>query len=821
MHELGLLRAHPRRLHPSLFCPDASGSSSVLQSVVLFKSNARRAADQPAETIPPPTDLEMPESHTDTFLHLFHDLNICHKLNDKTLLFPTTWPTRRRAAGPGVRCRAESLQPMPACSACTVPLLPARPLARLGRRLHSTVADLKEARPLLLRRQSGARPAAAASPDSPARLPAAVLLLHRGGRLRPDSQPEQPARSAAGSASCSASGPSICCWRRGFMVKHDDGRFGIQLGDSGVELELCVLSQSRNFAPIGLLVDEVDLLLRHLVSRPGQLRGGRLRRPLCPSGYRTGAPRCTGSATDFCAERALTSGRCAALGAAPPRKSAQLVPELLFADVDRVGHCGGRNGSGLRREPDCLLGEGAFGSVYRACRLTSPSSCASCPGRRGSLQHAESGKRRPPPTRRPRAESAADSLVQLERARRLDQGHRRPETDARHEATPFLVAFRGICLRRALLPHRAGPPSALWLSVREEARKQRSRHRPAAGRQLKLQDGVRACCTATSSPTTLLVFSKDPAARLHVKLGDYGTSLNTGLQGTTRRQGGPGLHGARAVKLPLCLPPEAGRPWGQPRSRLVCQLDKQRLPATLLTCAAGRPDVKTVPSIPPASFITGPERGSCSAACASLIAESGRLFYDSESPVRQIEIPLPRRPASPTKISGHPARFRSAFPFFIPAFSMAEPSGPMGNPRQRYGGRVLLSGDMVLYELICGERLPFSKVPAARNLTKVVTGLDGGGDRAAPPFMRRQLGQQVLASSSPGAPGPPRLAFALPWETHSRWALERFIALPTDGGSAGLRAPVDGSGLQERDGGGIPDFVGAMRGADFVPALPK
>ncbi|PAA77561.1 hypothetical protein BOX15_Mlig024703g2 [Macrostomum lignano] len=542
------------------------------------------------------------------------------------------------------------------------------------------------------------------------------------------------------------------------MVKHDDGRFGIQLGDSGVELELCVLSQSRNFAPIGLLVDEVDLLLdtwfpglasfeedgyADVAEDDGEsnadegLVGGAtsgLMRRLVP------CPECLSSLMDggyvslsalservpdwrakvhwlgyrLCAERALTGRplRCPRCGAAPEPRS--LVPELLFADVDRsaIVEAGRLR---LRREPDCLLGEGAFGSVYRAWlgdtqvaakiskflenfvdqqqqQTDEPVKLRLQSGRRGSSS-TRSLESAGATNEAPSAESAADSLVQLERARRLDQaidGLKR----MRHEAnvlqalrSPFLVAFRGICLEPLCFLTELAPLGSL-AEVREEARKQRPGTALPLGRQLsyKMAYEVITAVAYMHSLSVLyrdlksdnvLVFSKDPAARLHVKLGDYGTSLNTGLQGTTGRQGTPGY----------------------------------MAPEVLRDCT-----------------------------------------YDEKVDV--------------------------------------------------------YSFGMVLYELICGER-PFSKLPSSENLTKVV--LDGGhpeftvqeAEQAA--FMG-QLAQQCWRLS-PGA-RPTAAGIRVAMETHSRWALERFIALPNDG-AARTEAPVEAA-AEERDGGGIPDFVGAM-----------
>uniref|UniRef100_A0A1I8HWN9 ANK_REP_REGION domain-containing protein n=1 Tax=Macrostomum lignano TaxID=282301 RepID=A0A1I8HWN9_9PLAT len=488
------------------FEKDAEWFLFVLQSVVLFKSTAtlsQRGELQISQLKRFLTaDLEMPESHTDTFLHLFHDLNICHKLNDKTLLFPNDLAERPTEPLDPEYVPRESLQPCRALlRVYRFPYFPPGLWPRLVARLHSTRG-----------------------------LPAAVLLLHRGG----DSVQilSRSSRSLGGwERELLGKRTSICCWRRGFMVKHDDGRFGIQLGDSGVELELCVLSQSRNFAPIGLLVDEVDLLLdtwfpglasfeedgyADVAEDDGESNAdeglvggatsGLMRRLRVPDwrakvhwfGYR------------LCAERALTSRplRCPRCGAAPEPRS--LVPELLFADVDRsaIVEAGRLR---LRREPDCLLGEGAFGSVYRAWlgdtqvaakiskflenfvdqqqqQTDEPVKLRLLSGRRGSSS-TRSLESAGATNEAPSAESAADSLVQLERARRLDQaidGLKR----MRHEAnvlqalrSPFLVAFRGICLEPLCFLTELAPLGSL-AEVREEARKQRPGTALPLGRQL-------------------------------------------------------------------------------------------------------------------------------------------------------------------------------------------------------------------------------------------------------------------------------------------------------------------------------------------------
>uniref|UniRef100_A0A1I8ISD4 Protein kinase domain-containing protein n=1 Tax=Macrostomum lignano TaxID=282301 RepID=A0A1I8ISD4_9PLAT len=753
MHELGLLLHIRGDFNPSLFCPDAEWFLFVLQSVVLFKSTAtlsQRGELQISQLKRFLTaDLEMPESHTDTFLHLFHDLNICHKLNDKTLLFPNDLAERPTEPLDPEYVPRESLQPCRALlRVYRFPYFPPGLWPRLAARLHATVADLKERarffyagnrrrdQPRLLARQ----PSAASRLLYSSSIGAAdsVQILSRSSRSLGGWERELLGKRT-----------SICCWRRGFMVKHDDGRFGIQLGDSGVELELCVLSQSRNFAPIGLLVDEVDLLLdtwfpglasfeedgyADVAEDDGEsnadegLVGGAtsgLMRRLVP------CPECLSSLMDggyvslsalservpdwrakvhwlgyrLCAERALT-GR--------PLRCPRLVPELLFADVDRsaIVEAGRLR---LRREPDCLLGEGAFGSVYRAWlgdtqvaakiskflenfvdqqqqQTDEPVKLRLQSGRRGSSS-TRSLESAGATNEAPSAESAADSLVQLERARRLDQaidGLKR----MRHEAnvlqalrSPFLVAFRGICLEPLCFLTELAPLGSL-AEVREEARKQRPGTALPLGRQLsyKMAYEVITAVAYMHSLSVLyrdlksdnvLVFSKDPAARLHVKLGDYGTSLNTGLQGTTGRQGTPGY----------------------------------MAPEVLRDCT-----------------------------------------YDEKVDV--------------------------------------------------------YSFGMVLYELICGER-PFSKLPSSENLTKVV--LDGGhpeftvqeAEQAA--FMG-QLAQQCWRLS-PGA-RPTAAGIRVAMETHSRWALERFIALPNDG-AARTEAPVEAA-AEERDGGGIPDFVGAM-----------
>uniref|UniRef100_A0A1I8F7J9 COR domain-containing protein n=1 Tax=Macrostomum lignano TaxID=282301 RepID=A0A1I8F7J9_9PLAT len=532
MHELGLLLHIRGDFNPSLFCPDAEWFLFVLQSVVLFKSTAtlsQRGELQISQLKRFLTaDLEMPESHTDTFLHLFHDLNICHKLNDKTLLFPNDLAERpTEPLDPEyVRARVPAALPRPA-PRVPLPLLPSRSLARLAARLHATVADLKERarffyapaigardQPRLLARQPSAAPGCCTPPPS--------------GRPTPRSS-----RSLGGwERELLGKRTSICCWRRGFMVKHDDGRFGIQLGDSGVELELCELR------PIGLLVDEVDLLLDTWFPGLASFEedgyadvaedDGESKTPmkgcLMDGGY-VSLSALSERVPDWrakvhwlgyrlCAERALTGRplRCPRCGAAPERAASW--PELLFADVDRsaIVEAGRLR---LRREPDCLLGEGAFGSVYRAwllgdtqvaakiskflenftqtdepVKLRLQSGFAEAPPARGVWkaparpQRGASGNRR------------ADSLVQLgERARRLDQaidGLKR----MRHEAnvlqalrSPFLVAFvRGICWSRSASSP-GGALGSLPLSiVRESARKQRAGTRPAAGAASQLQD---------------------------------------------------------------------------------------------------------------------------------------------------------------------------------------------------------------------------------------------------------------------------------------------------------------------------------------------
>uniref|UniRef100_A0A1I8F244 Protein kinase domain-containing protein n=1 Tax=Macrostomum lignano TaxID=282301 RepID=A0A1I8F244_9PLAT len=259
----------------------------------------------------------------------------------------------------------------------------------------------------------------------------------------------------------------------------------------------------------------------------------------------------------LCAERALTSRplRCPRCGAAPEPRS--LVPELLFADVDRsaIVEAGRLR---LRREPDCLLGEGAFGSVYRAWLGDTQVAAKISKFLENFVDQQQQQTDEPVKLRlltrslesagatneAPSAESAADSLVQLERARRLDQaidGLKR----MRHEAnvlqalrSPFLVAFRGICLEPLCFLTELAPLGSL-AEVREEARKQRPGTALPLGRQLSYKMAYERAVPRPQVRQRAGLL-QGPAARLHVKLGDYGTSLNTGLQGTTGRQGTPG-----------------------------------------------------------------------------------------------------------------------------------------------------------------------------------------------------------------------------------------------------------------------------------------
>uniref|UniRef100_A0A1I8JPI8 Protein kinase domain-containing protein n=1 Tax=Macrostomum lignano TaxID=282301 RepID=A0A1I8JPI8_9PLAT len=384
MPRAGPAAAHPRRLQSLPVLPRRGVVPFVLQSVVLFKST--------------PAVPQRPGRAPD------------------------------RAAGPEYPCRA-------LLRVYRFPYFPPGLWPRLAARLHATVADLKErARFFYAGNRRRDQPRLLA--DSPARPPGCCTPPPSGRPTPSRFSAGAAARSAAGSASCSASDQHLLL-ARGFMVKHDDGRFGIQLGDSGVELELVDLLLDTWFP--GLASFEEDGYADVAED------DGERATPMKGCGYRTGAPRCTGWAYRLCAERALTGPAgwlpCAA-ACGRPRSRAASCRSCCFADVDRsaIVEAGRLR---LRREPDCLLGEGAFGSVYRAW-VQFP--VAEAPPARGVW------KAPAPPTRRPRRNRRADSLVQLERARRLDQaidGLKR----MRHEAnvlqalrSPFLVAFRGICL---------------------------------------------------------------------------------------------------------------------------------------------------------------------------------------------------------------------------------------------------------------------------------------------------------------------------------------------------------------------------------------
>uniref|UniRef100_A0A1I8JM55 PK_Tyr_Ser-Thr domain-containing protein n=1 Tax=Macrostomum lignano TaxID=282301 RepID=A0A1I8JM55_9PLAT len=888
MHELGLLLHIRRRLHILPVLPDAEWFLFVLgMSVVLFKST-----DESAQ------------------------LRLCLAIMIMPCCSPTTGRARTdRSRWTRVRaCASPAALPRP-CSACTASLL----LPVSGPRLAATAAmppwrGPERSAPAFLRPAIGAATSRGCSPTAQRGLRLLYSLLHRAADSVQILSLEQPLARRLGARACSASGTSICCWRAASLVKHDDGRFGIQLGDSGVELELCVLSPEQETSPRSLT--RVDLLLDTWLPRPGAASSrGRLRDvaeddgesnamkglvpcPECLSASWTEAyvslsalcpRRVPGTVRAkvhwlgyrLCAERALTGRPLRCLGAAPPRaRQPRAGAAVLLTSIARPLCEAGR--LRLRREPTACWARVAFGSVLRACRssaypifqagrhpssgqnqqilartswtssssrLTSPSSCASSPVAEGSSSTRESGKRRRH-QRGALAESAADSLVQLERARRLDQAidglKRMP-----HEAnvlqalrSPFLVAFRGICLEPLCFLTEL---RALG-SLAEVARRRASKHGPAPPCRWAASSATRwrtSVLYRDLKSDNVLVFSKDRRARLHVKLGDYGTSLNTGLQGTNRRQG------TRATWRPRCCG--------------TATYDEK------LRCGAARRQ-KLWPSIPqPASSLTRarqlfrrlrlPYRRIC------------RLFYDSESPVRQTEIPLPRRPRPPRqKISG-PPRPGSAPPFrSYSGISMAEPSAlweirgsqsknenkgnakagllkpesaftafirhylfiPIGIPSVRDATvKVILNfihssgtGVWLLfrpgrgrvppsawcsYELHLRASGRSASCPAARTSPRW---LDGGQH---PEFTVQEAESrppswascQQCWASQPRRPAPPRLAFALPWRRTAAGALERFIALPNDGGPARTEAPVEAA-AEERDGGGIPDFVGAM-----------
>uniref|UniRef100_A0A1I8FCM4 Protein kinase domain-containing protein n=1 Tax=Macrostomum lignano TaxID=282301 RepID=A0A1I8FCM4_9PLAT len=521
----------------------------------------------------------------------FSDLNICHKLNDKTLsedalseiatsVPATTWPSAPTgAAGPEYVPR-ESLQPLHApCSASGAASFYA------GNRGRD--------QPRLLARQPSA----------------ASRLLYSSSigaaRLRPDSQPEQPLargweRELLGKRT------SICCWRRGFMVKHDDG----PAGDSGVELgavpearagtslrSVCWLTRStccwtpgspawpasrrtlrrpeddgESNADEGLVGGATSGLMRRLVPCPECLSslmdGGYVSLSALSERVPDWRAKVHWFGYRLCAERALTSRplRCPLRRAPEPRS---LVPELLFADVDRsplwrpdgAQTCGGSPTACWARVPlAASTGPAAKISKFlenfvdqQQQQTDEPSSLRLLSGRRGSPARGV-WKAPAPPTRRPRGNRRRTRWCSWSGRAGLNQaidGLKR----MRHEAnvlqalrSPFLVAFRGICLEPLCFLTELAP-LALWLRC---ARRRASSGPapPCRWAATQLQDGVRgdhrgglhallSVLYRDLKSDNVLVFSKDPAARLHVKLGDYGTSLNTGLQGTTQAGRGP------------------------------------------------------------------------------------------------------------------------------------------------------------------------------------------------------------------------------------------------------------------------------------------
>uniref|UniRef100_A0A1I8FSM6 Protein kinase domain-containing protein n=1 Tax=Macrostomum lignano TaxID=282301 RepID=A0A1I8FSM6_9PLAT len=564
MHELGLL-LHIRGDFKSLpVLPDAEWFLFVRQSVVLFKSTRGELQISQLKTIPHRRPGDAGEPHRHLSCTSFHDLNICHKLNDKTsrpLPMPDLDPFRSRsrppvmlpqpavpqrpgrapdrAAGPGVRAaRVPAALPRALLRVYRFPYFPPGLWPRLAARLHSTVADLKErARFFYAGNRRRDQPRCCSPPTAQRGLPAAVLLLHRGGRL-----PGAAARSAAGSASCSASGPASAAGAAGFMVKHDDGRFGIQLGDSGVELELCVLSQSRNFAPIGLLVDEVDLLLDTCFEEDGYAdvaeddgesnadeglvggaTSGLMRRlvpcPEClssPHGRRLRVTeRSVRAGTGLARQGALVRLRDYALSA--PWTSRPLrcprcgaAPE---AAQPRAGAAAGRHPSSGQNQQISWRTSWTSSSS----RLTSPSSCASSPVAEGS--------------------SSTRSLESAGATNEAPLGGIGGGL-AGAAGSPFLVAFRGICLEPLCFLTELAPLGSL-AEVREEARKQRpgTALRWAASSATRWRTSV---LYRDLKSDNVLVFSKDPAARLHRQAGRLRHLAEHRPAGHHRQTGDPG-----------------------------------------------------------------------------------------------------------------------------------------------------------------------------------------------------------------------------------------------------------------------------------------